>query len=578
MPRALVPFLLVAGALVGTGCISDLFQTPTAPAPAAPVAPGHVASLWELAPVDAVEGVVLHDGAVARALALMADPDRSTARADFEAVVRKRSGLPFNLLAPEDWAGAGLDPQKGAAAFTFADKKRGALLVLPVVDRALFRRALDLRTRLVDGREIDQLDDDTSCEPAAGRYLCARSLATLAAAAAPHVSPLAASALELDEHGDIELYVSRDAPRIARFDRGRDSPGWLTAVAGAIRLRDDGATLHVHASGSLATPFARGYYAALPPPDLLALAEGAPSVGRIHVDPMAVFPETADLEPDVRSELVEQLTGDVEVIPSGSGFAGATLLLPVHDAPRVEAFAKKRCAQEAAKKEHGALGGFTVTAHGCAAVFAASRLTLPVKLPEVPVVATVAEGRLVITIGDAGKATPGAPGAPRGGEGVDGAAAQRALVDAETLLFFGHNLGIGPEVGAGAFFRAAVPLFGDRVAEAAEAWSYASAHLSQALVHARVTDEEVDFTLDLTSFAADPAEARAAYSAALARRFAGDDAGYRSALAAIVLHFPGTRAARRAAEVQRGAPLLGAGVALLATLSVAGNVKPKKKK
>ena len=64
-------------------------------------------------------------------------------------------------------------------------------------------------------------------------------------------------------------------------------------------------------------------------------------------------------------------------------------------------------------------------------------------------------------------------------------------------------------------------------------------------VPARVTDEGADFTLDLTGFAADPAPARAAYAAALARRFAGDDAGYRAALGAIEKGFPGTRAATK---------------------------------
>jgi hypothetical protein len=235
---------------------------------------------------------------------------------------------------------------------------------------------------------------------------------------------------------------------------------------------------------------------------------------------------------------------------------------------------KKRCAEEAAKKERRLLGAFKVEDHGCAAVIDTRKLLVPVSFPEVPIVATVADRRLVLRIGDAGKSPPGPPPS---GDAVDGAAAKRALEDAETLLFYAHDLGVGPEVGAGALFRAAIPLFGDRVAAAVEAWDYASAHISQAFVRVHVTDEGEDFTMDLTSFAADPPEAHQAYDAALARRFAGDDAGYRTALASIEHRFPGTRSAWRAAEVQRGAPFFGAGVALAATLRMLQSAGAKTK-
>ena len=574
--HAAVPLLSLAASLVATGCLGDLFHVSGSlgDARGARAARGGVAGLWELAPADATAGVVVHDGALVRALALMADPDRSPGRASFEEVAQKRSGLPFDPLSAEEWAGAGLDPSKGAAMFTFADRKRGAVMVLPVVDRTLFRRAFGLVTRVVGGREIDVLDDDTQCEPAAGRYVCAHSLDAIAAAATPHPSPLAASALEVDEHGEVEMYVSRDAPSIAHSNHEKDSPGWITAVTGALRLRADGATLHLHASGSLATPAARGYLAGLPPPELVAAAKGATTVARIHVDPAAVFRPSAEIEPEMRTELVEQLTGDVEMIPTGTGFANVTMVLPVHDAARVEAFVKKRCAEEAAKKERRPLGGFKVEGHGCAAVIDTTKLLVPVRFPEVPVAATVADERLVITLGDVGK---GPAGPPRGATPVDGEGAEHALEDAETLLFFAHDLGIGPDVAPGALFRAAIPLFGERVASAIEAWSYASAHLSQAFVRARVTDEGADFTMDLTSFAADPPAAREAYAAALGRRFAGDDASYRAALVEIERRFPGTRAAGRAAEVRRGAPFFGAGVALLGTLALTGNTGGKKK-
>jgi hypothetical protein len=504
---------------------------------------------------------------------MMADPDRSPARVAFEDFAQQRGNLPFDPLTPEAWATAGLDPHKGIAIFSFVankkdknkdkKKKHDHVLVLPVTDRALFRSAFFLSVRIVDGRELDQLDDETLCEPAAGRYLCARSHEVIAAAAAPHASPLASSAAELEEHGEVEIVVTRDASGIARFNHDVESAGWLTGVTGALHLREDGATLHLHGSGSLATPVARGVYAAPPRPDLLALARGAPAVARFHIDPIALSAPPAEVEPDVRAELLEQLTGDIEVLPNGRGFANAAIMMPVADQARVEAFVKKRCAETAAKKEKSLLGGFTVQAHGCAAAFDTAALPIPVvKLPRVPITVTVADKRLVIAVGDPGE------GFAHDDRMVENPAAKRALKDPQTVVFYGRNLGVGPEVGAAELFRAAIPLFGGRVAQATNAWSYVTAHIYEAFGTARVTDEGGDLTVDLTSFAADPAPAQAAYGAALTRRFAGDDPGYRAALASIERTFPGTRAARRAAEVRAGAPYFGAGAAVLGTIGL----------
>jgi hypothetical protein len=256
----------------------------------------------------------------------------------------------------------------------------------------------------------------------------------------------------------------------------------------------------------------------------------------------------------------------VEFLAGGAGFANAALVLPLHDAPRVEAFVKKRCAEEAAKKEVRPLGAFKVDAHGCSMVFDTHAFPLPLGFPRVPIAVTVADGRLTGTVGAGSSAPQQRP--PRN---------VAALDEAVTMLFFGHDLALGPHVGAGAFFRDAIPLFGGRVAAAVEAWNYASAHLSEVLVRARVTDEGADFTLDLASFAGDPEPARAAYRATLAQRFAGNEAGYRTALAALERRFPGTRGARRAAEVRAGAPSFGAGVALFATLGMLGGDSGKKR-
>src|SRR5580658_4923710 len=105
--RAPARLLPLAGALLATGCLGDLFHasSPSSPGAAAPAVAGREAGLWALAPADAAAGVVVRDGALGRALALVADPDRSPARAGFEEMAQKRSGLPFNPLSAEAWAG-----------------------------------------------------------------------------------------------------------------------------------------------------------------------------------------------------------------------------------------------------------------------------------------------------------------------------------------------------------------------------------------------------------------------------------------------------------------------------------------
>jgi hypothetical protein len=567
----LVRALSIAAPLVASGCLGDILQAgPGAPPPAAATRPG-VASLWELAPADAVTGTVLHDGAFARLLQILSDADASTARDAFVDQLKTRAKVSFDPLSAEAWVAAGVDPQKGAASFQFADPKRGRVAVLPVVDRAKFRAAFQLGARVEDGGEVDVLDDGSVCEPAAGRYVCAQTRAAIAAAAAPHASELAASAV-LGERGELELYMTRDVPGLIKLGQGPDAPGRVTEVTGVFHLRDDGATWHVHAVGALATPAARAFYSALAPDDLLASAKGVASLGRVHLDPLSLVRSAKDLPADLRTELVEQLTGDVEVLPGGPGFANATVILPLHDAARVEAFVKKQCGVEAANKEARPVGAFAVESHGCTAIFDTRKLVIPVALPAVPIALRVADGRLVVTIGD-GKAPAAAPSA----DVPETELAKSALAGPATLLFYGHDLGIGPEVGAGAMFRAAVPLFGAKVAAAVDAWSYATAHIAEAVARVRMTDEEVDLVVELTGFAGDPPEARAAYRAALGLRFAGDEPGYRAALAAIEKRFPASRAARRAAIVRRGAPSFGAGAALLGTLGLVGNATSKKK-
>ncbi len=121
------------------------------------------------------------------------------------------------------------------------------------------------------------------------------------------------------------------------------------------------------------------------------------------------------------------------------------------------------------------------------------------------------------------------------------------------------------------------------MAQAADAWNYVTAHVYQMVLTGRVTDEGADPHPG-------PDELRGPIRPRRARRTArrsrgasrGDDAGYRAALASIERTFPGTRAARRAAEVRTGAPFFGVGAALLGTVGLiqdwtGGDEKEKEK-
>jgi hypothetical protein len=116
-------------------------------------------------------------------------------------------------------------------------------------------------------------------------------------------------------------------------------------------------------------------------------------------------------------------------------------------------------------------------------------------------------------------------------------------------------------------------MINDRTVTAIDGWNDVAVRISQAYVTARIVPEGIVLTADVSTFAADPPDARAAYEAALERRAAADDAGYRAALASIESQFPGTRAARRAEVVRAGAPYAGALALLMATM---GRFTPKK--
>lgn len=543
--------LSIALTLLAAGCAA-----PAARAPAAAEAPR---PLWDLTPEGASAGVVLHDGALARGLDL------------YDALrVRRSSAEPSKaakapMATKAAVASFGLDASQGMAIFAWPERERGLFVILPVRDRAGLLKLTATRAARRGGRLVDELPNGYVCAPAGGRVACAKSLEDIDGAAAPHESGMvrAVGRLAPEDRGDIEIFVSPRTKEIAHLRERARPLGLISGVAAAIRLRDDGAHARVHVVGSMETAGAKGLAGAPPPPELRPIAAGATTVVRAHFDPAVLVPRSATIDPRTRSELLEQLAGDVEVATSGGGVASASLVAPLRDAARVERFVKERCAETGGSERSYGLGGITVTDHGCSMRFDPMLMLLPVAMKAVPISVSVEGSRLVAIAGDARE--PRAE--DRAWEAlVEGEEARRALAGPAALQVMTRRPTFGPDVGASKAFADMVPFFNEKATKFVDIWSDVSAHVYQAVLTARVAEDGVIFDGDFLTFAGDPGEARAAYEEALVKRADGDAEGYRAALADVEARFPGTRAARRAAEVRREAPYFGAGSLFLATL------------
>ncbi|HVY49851.1 MAG TPA: hypothetical protein VHB21_28345, partial [Minicystis sp.] len=470
------------------------------------------------------------------------------------------------LDTAEGWAKAGLDPSLDAAAFSWPDRARGALFVLPVADRARFRAAFKAKTRREGGRDVDEVIGGYTCATAIGRVLCAKKLADVDAAAALHASPVAYGAehLHADDTGDVEIYATPKAPHLADMAKDMKDYGTLHGVASVVRLRDDGASLRVHVMGELHSALARALAGVVPPKER-PLAAGAPSVLRVHVDPIGATEKMDDLDAEDRHELVEQLTGDAEVTTSGRGLIGAYAAFDLRGPARVEAYVKKKCKEAGGYKVGSGLRAITVTEHGCAAVFDPKLALVPVSIDPIPVSAEVHGAKLVVTIG--GAAAPSPAERTIAGVAPDTDAAF-AVADQEAIVAFTKSPWIGPEVGAGDTFRKMFWFVGKRAGARLDGFNDVAAHVAQAFVAARVAEDGVIVNAGFVTFQRDPPEAQRAYDAALAARARRADAEYASRLADVERRFPGTLVAQRAAEVRTAGPFLGAGVMSLGSVGV----------
>ena len=441
------------------------------------------------------------------------------------------------------------------------------LFVLPVVDRAAFRAAFHAKPLKPGPREGDDVMAGYPCATIIGRLACARDIADVDDAAARHSSPVTYGGEHLfaDDTGDVEIFATPDAPNVAEMARDAKDYGKLEGVASAIKLRDDGATLHVHAQfGDLRSEGAAAAFTGSAPPKGRVAPFGAPTTLRVHVDVVDAMSKTESLEDDDRHELVEQLTGDVEVATSGRGLFGAWAAFDLRAPARVEAYVKKKCKDAGSFKVGAGLRGITLTEHGCAAIFDSKVARLPVALEPIPVSAEVRGATLVVSVG----------GGAAGADALRTAAvvapdtdASFAVADQEAVVAFTKSPWIGPNIGAGDALQHMFWFITQRDGADIDRLNDVAAHVAQEFFAMRVVDGGVVVDTGFVTFAHDPPEARAAYDAALASRARADVADYRARMAEIEGRFPGSLVAQRAAEVRTEQPFVGAG---LVSIGIAG--------
>jgi hypothetical protein len=525
-----------------------------------------VESIWDFAPKDASLGAVFHERAFSRALAMWASLSKhATARPGKAKEPPTTDTLPPFETA-DDWARAGLDPSLEAAVFTWPDPDRGALVVVPVRDRALFRTAFRAQTRLAGAREVDDLINGYACTLVVERMICAKSLADIDASAAAHSSPIAYRGEHLgpDDTGDVEIVAISAAPQIAEMVKKARDYGTLSGAVTSVRLRDDGVTLRAHAIGEMVTPLARAFAGSAPTGNQ-PTAAGAPSVIRVHFDPVAVAAESKTMDDAEKHDLVEQLTGDLEMTTSGHGLFGAHATIGLKDEARVLGNIKEKCREASGFKVGSNLQKVTVTERGCSALFDPKLVLISVLNEPVPISFEVESGKLVFSAG--GARAPSAEERTTAGV-VPESDAAFALADTEALVAFTQSPFVGPDVGAGEALKKVSPLVTDDAAEGVDKFNDVGAHIAQAFIAGRVEEGGVVVTAGFVTFAGDPPEVRAAYDRALEARAAGDVVGYRGRLAEIERKYPRSLAGRRAAIVRTTGPFLGAGALGFATLGV----------
>jgi hypothetical protein len=584
--RIVLALALVAGAGCDKKKVAETPATPGAPAagaegqkegmpaaatpaaPAAPAAPKYAdtTALWAMAPPEATFGFVVGDGVGPRALDLVNRARKKLEGKPFAAKVLAeidgaRKEAPFDVFDAAAYKANGWDITKGLAVFGGADTSKPLLFVVPVSDINAVKKLMpDMKGTVekVGDREVFK-GEDAVCSMAGDRYVCAATLELVDAAVKPHDSPLAAAvkALPAEARGDVEGYVDiAKTPSVASEMDDLKQLGDFTHAGGSLRLDLPGANLHLWGKGTM-TPMAAAFASTAPPAELAGMTANATTVMRAKIDPKVLLAQAPPSLPlgdaDVRTDLLDQLTGDVQAVTAGKGILAGALMLKITDAAKVKKVVAAACA-EAQKQGTGVpVQNVVAKEDSCTGEISLAMLKdmIGVELAPFKFNFSVGNNLLVAAFGDLDPASLKGSVADETGS----AEAKDALTGAQTAALWTRGVG---------FDLTALPkplvdkaLADKEVADAVSLMNWGGAQVYELSAAASLSSTHVKLTVHATSMEADPAEAKAAFDAALEKRLAGDAAGYTAALADIEKKHPGTLAAKRAKLERIGTPVAG---------------------
>ena len=430
-------------------------------------------------------------------------------------------------------------------------KVESLIAVMPITNREALRKKVNGTVEKVGDKELDAMGPKGRCAEANGRYVCAETAEILLAALQPHDPPLAAAvkALPAEARGDIELYGEvAQMPQVQRELAA--SPFSKTTTGGAsIRLEPDGVTMRVWGKGDYAE-VAKQYGSVAPPAELSGLTAGAQTVMRWKFEPSLLTAQMPASVPaggaDMRGDLFDQLTGDVQLVTAGKGLVGGALIAKIKDAARVKKALGAMCAE---LKQATAIANAKVDDNGCAGDIDFSKQNAD--LPVVRVGIALSGDVVLVTMGavDAGSLKGSVL------NDVVSPEAKEILGGSQTMALWSRSLDVN--IAALPKKLAEQLTQNPQASEIVAMVNWFASQVSEAAFGASVTPTGGQMVARIVTYAADPPEARAAYLSGLDKGAAGDTAGYAAALGEIETKYGGSLLARRAKLERGGRVVLG---------------------
>jgi hypothetical protein len=255
---------------------------------------------------------------------------------------------------------------------------------------------------------------------------------------------------------------------------------------------------------------------------------------------------------DMRGDLFDQLTGDVQLVTAGKGLVGGALIAKIKDAARVKKALAAMCAE---LKQATAITNAKVDETGCAGDIDFSKQNAD--LPVVRVGIAFSGDVVLVTMGAVDAASL------KGSvlNDVVSAEAKEILGGSQTMALWSRSLDVN--IAALPKKLAEQLTQNPQASEIVAMVNWFASQVSEAALGASVTPTGAQMVARIVTYAADPPEARAAYLSGLDKGAAGDTAGYSAALGEIETKYGGSLLARRAKLERGGRVVLGPPTAMV---------------